>query len=104
MLTVGSDAPQNRLNVVGWMGQWVGRVPWPIRVKLLLSFVGITALLVGLALVSLSELKQANNRASALFDNVVRIGALRTLDESTAAVRLSGLNLFAETPSMKWRK
>ena len=95
MLTVGSDTPQNRLGVFGWMGRWVGRVRWPFRRKLLLSFVSIAALLVSLALVSLAELKSANTRASGLFDNVVRIGSLRTLEESTEAVRLSGLNLFA---------
>lgn len=81
---------------IRWVGDVVGRVAIPIRAKFLISFLAVVALMIGLALTGLTELREANTRASQLVDDQIRIGTLQTLAVSIQTTKLKGALLFPE--------
>ncbi|MFA3917092.1 adenylate/guanylate cyclase domain-containing protein [Ruegeria hyattellae] len=83
-----------RLDLFRWTIEAIGRNALPIRVKLPFAFLVVVGLMVALALTGVSELRQANKRASDLVDDQIRISTLRSIGRSIQAIRLVGAELF----------
>ncbi len=87
-------APLKQFDPFRWIGEAVSRIALPIRIKLPFAFLVIVGLMVSLALTGVSELRQANKRASDLVDDQIRVSTLRSIGRSIQAVRLAGAELF----------
>ena len=83
--------------IFGALSEAFGKIAVPIRFKLSFSFVGIVILMIGLALTSAFELRQANERALQLIAEQARMSALSNFRSSIQETMLSGAFLFAGT-------
>ncbi len=87
-------APLKRFDPFRWIGKAISRIALPIRIKLPFAFLIIVGLMASLALTGVSELRQANKRASDLIDDQIRVNTLRSIGRSIQAVRIAGAELF----------
>jgi class 3 adenylate cyclase/HAMP domain-containing protein len=93
------EKPESRSGPFSRIGTAIGRLGVPVRAKLLTAFFGFAALMIAVALTGVIELRKANQRASELVDDQIRISSLRTIELSLHTVRLAATELFVDAAS-----
>ena len=76
-----------------FLARAVARIALSVRSKLLISFLGITCLLVGLALFGLNALQQANERTEAMIRDQERIALFNDIHGAVAEIMAISLSL-----------
>lgn len=95
----GEAAEKSTEKGASWfrISEWIARIRAPIRVKLLVSFVGISALMVALALLGLATLRLSNDRTNQLIEDQELIAVFTQVAIDVNVLLIYGMSIFANS-------